>query len=280
MKVIARRTLTGERAAFKAQDTHFCSCRFEDGESPIKESRNILVTTSTFAYKYPLWYGDNLRVVSSTFESGERAGVWYSSNVLFEDCAILGPKNFRKCDGLSIKRSAFGNAEETLWWNRNVELDQVKVKNGSYFGMGCKNLRTNNLVLQGNYAFDGSEDLLIENSILETKDAFWNCKRATLKNCTILGEYFGWNSEDITLIHCRVESHQGFCYMKNLTLVDCEVVHSDLAFEYCSNIDASITTVVDSIKNPISGKIKAKGIGEIVLDDESLGNSLMEIIVR
>ncbi len=280
MKTIASQTLTGERAAFKVKDTHFSSCRFEDGESPIKESSNILVTASTFAYKYPLWYGKDLHVVSSALESTERAGVWYSKSVIFEDCIIDGPKNFRKCDGLIIKRSTFSDAQETPWWNRDVELDQVEIKNGAYFGMGSKNLKANKLVLQGNYAFDGSEDLLIENSTLETKDAFWNCKRVTLKNCSIIGEYFGWNSEDITLIHCHIESHQGFCYMKNVTLIDCEVVRSDLTFEYCSNINAEITSVVDSIKNPISGRIKAKGVEEIILDDESLDHSLAEIITQ
>ncbi len=280
MKIIAEQTMTGERASFKAKDTHFSSCRFADGESPIKESSDIKVTSSTFAYKYPLWYGKNLRVESSTFEPSERAGVWYSEDVIFEDCIIDGPKNFRKCKGLTIKRASFSNAEETLWWNRDVELDQVEVKNGAYFGMGSRNLKANKLVLQGNYAFDGAEDLLIENSSLETKDAFWNCKRVTLKNCTIIGEYFGWNSEDVALINCRVESHQGFCYMKNVTLIDCEVVHSDLTFEYCSNINAKILTEVDSIKNPISGKIQAKGFGKIILDDDSLDHSLTEIVAQ
>ena len=278
MKLITSQTLTGERAAFKAKDTHFSSCRFEDGESPIKESSNIKVTSSTFAYKYPLWYGQNIQVESTNMEPSERAGIWYSKNVIFEDCIIDGPKNFRQCDGLIIRRSTFSDAQETLWWNSNVTLDQVEAKNGAYFGMGSKNLKANKLVLQGNYAFDSSEDLVIENSTLETKDAFWNCKRVTLRNCKIVGEYFGWNSEDITLIHCHIESHQGFCYMKNVTLIDCEVIKSDLTFEYCSGINAEITTEVDSIKNPLSGKIRVKGVKEIILDDENVDHSLTEII--
>lgn len=280
MKVIANQTLIGERAAFKAKDTRFVSCRFEDGESPIKESSNIEVASSTFAYKYPLWYGKDIRVESTNMEASERAGIWYSKNVVFEDCIIDGPKNFRKCDGLIIKRSTFSDAQETLWWNASIELDQVEVKNGAYFGMGSKNLKANKLVLQGNYAFDGCEDVLIENSDLDTKDAFWNCKKVTLRNCRVKGEYFGWNSEDVTLINCRIESHQGFCYMKNVKLIGCEVVNSDLTFEYCSNIDAEILTHLDSVKNPISGKIKAKSIGSVILDDDEVDHSLTEIICQ
>ncbi len=280
MRTISSQTLTGERAAFKAKDTLFSSCRFEDGESPIKEARNIEVVSSSFAYKYPLWYGKNLHVKDSTCEESERAGIWYSKDVRFEDCIIDGPKNFRKCLGLALRRCSFSDAQETLWWNEDVELDQIEVKNGAYFGMGSKRIQTNRLVLQGNYAFDGCEDALIENSDLDTKDAFWNCKRVTLRNCRVKGEYFGWNSEDVTLINCRIESHQGFCYMKNIKLIGCEVVNSDLTFEYCSNIDAEITTDLDSVKNPLSGKIKARSIGSIILDDDEVDHSLTEIICQ
>ncbi len=278
MKIINKETLTGERAAFKANETIFSSCIFKDGESPIKEAHDIEVVGSNFAYKYPLWYGERLSVKSSTFEESERAGIWYSKKVSFEDCIIDGPKNFRKCDDIAIKRCSFSNAEETLWWNHGVELVQLEVKNGAYFGMGSKNIRANKLVLQGNYAFDGCEDVLIEDSTLETKDAFWNCKRVTLRNCSVKGEYFGWNSEDVTLINCHIESHQGFCYMKNITLINCEVVNSDLTFEYCSNIKADILTKLDSVKNPLSGQIKAKEIGDIILDDNGIDHSLTEII--
>ena len=280
MQSITKKTLTGERAAFKAKDTIFSFCRFEDGESPIKEAHNVEVLNSSFAYKYPLWYGREIKVRNSALEAGERAGIWYSKDVSFEDCIIDGVKNFRKCGALLIKRCVFANAEETLWWNEGVELDQVEVRNAAYFGMGSKRLKINKLVLQGNYAFDGCEDLLIENSTLDTKDAFWNCKKITLKNCRIKGEYFGWNSEEVTLIHCHVESHQGFCYMKKVTLVDCEVENSDLTFEYCSEINADITSKLDSLKNPLSGKIRAKEIGEIILDDDAIDHSLTEITTR
>ena len=42
---------------------------------------------------------------------------------------------------------------------------------------------------------------------------------------------------------------------------------SDLAFEL-SVVDADITTSVVSVKNPVSGKINAKSIGEIILDSK------------
>ena len=40
-KILENGTYTGERALFMSKDIHFLSCVFEDGESPLKESRDI-----------------------------------------------------------------------------------------------------------------------------------------------------------------------------------------------------------------------------------------------
>ena len=54
MKRIENQVLTGERALFQSHDAEILSCRFEDGESPLKESRDLRLTDCTFAWKYPL----------------------------------------------------------------------------------------------------------------------------------------------------------------------------------------------------------------------------------
>ena len=53
-------------------------------------------------------------------------------------------------------------------------------------------------------------------------------------------------------------------------MINCRVLRTDLAFEYCSNIDAEITTDVMSIKNPISGTIKVKSVDKIIFDDPEI----------
>jgi hypothetical protein len=278
MQTKESQTFIGERAEFNSRETLYRHCLFTDGESPIKEAKTIEASECTFAYKYPLWYGSNLKANKCLLAESERAGIWYSEDVRFADCEINGVKNFRKCRGLVLGRCSFSNALETLWWCEDVKLSDIKVQSGNYFGMGCKKVKANNLTLQGDYAFDGAEEVEISDSTLLTKDAFWNCKKIRLMNCEITGEYFGWNSDEVTLINCRVHSHQGFCYMKKLTLIDCYLEGTDLAFEYCSDIDAEIQDEVISVKNPISGKIKAKKIDQIIRDDDSLDRSLTEII--
>ena len=62
MKYVENNHYTGERALFKTSDTSFRNCLFDDGESPLKECKNLLVNRSSFGYKYPLWYGEKLYV--------------------------------------------------------------------------------------------------------------------------------------------------------------------------------------------------------------------------
>ena len=269
----------GERALFRTHGAHICRCVFDDGESPLKESSHLQIEETTFAWKYPLWYDKDIVVDRCTFLQNARAGIWYTVDSSFSHCHIVAPKAFRKCKNLKISDVEFTDAQETLWWNDGISLNKAKVRNGNYLFMGSKYIKVEELDLEGNYAFDGCQNVIVKNSRLLTKDAFWNCKHVVLENCYIEGEYFGWNSEDVTLIDCEVHSLQGFCYMKGVRLVRCKLIDTTLSFEYCSNIDAEVLTAIDSVKNPISGKIVCKGIGDLIRDDERIDQSKTEIII-
>jgi hypothetical protein len=56
--------------------------------------------------------------------------------------------------------------------------------------------------------------------------------------------------------------------MENIKMVNCKLINTDLCFELCKNIDAEIISKIDSVKNPISGSIKAKKIDQIILNEE------------
>ncbi len=70
----------------------------------------------------------------------------------------------------------------------------------------------------------------------------------------------------MTLVNCKITGTQPLCYCKDLKLINCEMVDTDLAFEK-SEVEAVITTKVDSIKNPLSGQIQVPELGELVMDD-------------
>jgi hypothetical protein len=150
---------------------------------------------------------------------------------------------------------------------------------GDYFGMNCSNLEIEDFTLTGNYSFDGVKNLTLRNARMLSKDAFWNCENITIYDSFISGEYFGWNSKNITLINCTVESEQGMCYMENLVMEKCRLLNTNLAFEY-SSVDAEIDSGIVSVKNPISGKIHAKRIGEIIFDNPDVNRKNTEIIAE
>jgi hypothetical protein len=135
--------------------------------------------------------------------------------------------------------------------------------------MNSKNINIDGLSLDGNYSFDGAENVVIKNSRLITKDAFWNSKNITVSDSFISGEYLGWNSKNLTLINCTIESLQGMCYIENLKMINCKLINTTLSFEY-SDVDAELTGCADSVFNPKSGKIKAEHIGKLIIESDKV----------
>ena len=265
MDIIADMRFTGERPLYGIRDAEVVACLFGEGESPLKECRNIIVRDSTFGWKYPLWYGSGLTVTGSTWEEMARAGVWYSDNVTVRDSVIHAPKNFRRCSGIGISNTTFTNAQETLWHCSGIKLSDVTVKNGDYLAMNSSDVTVKNLELDGNYAFDGGRDIEVTDSKLNTKDAFWNCSNVTVRDSYISGEYLGWNSSNLTFINCTIESSQGLCYIDNLRLINCKLINTTLAFEY-SSVEADISSDIDSVLNPGQGTIRCANIGELIIE--------------
>ncbi len=277
MDEINQAYLTGERAMFSAKDKVFTDCIFDDGESPLKESANIILKGSMFKWKYPLWYSKNIEVENSTWFDRARAGVWYSDNISLTDCAIEAPKNFRRCKGIKLKNVSFANAAETLWSCEDITLERITAK-GDYFLMNSKNITARDLTLYGNYSFDGAENVTVRNSRLLSKDAFWNSKNVTVYDSFISGEYLGWNAENLTLINCTVESLQGMCYINNLKMENCRLLNTTLAFEY-STVYADIRGKVDSVLNPSGGTIRADEIGSLIIEKDKVDPSKTTIQV-
>lgn len=277
MEQIIQQFLTGERALFKGENLEIYDTIFDDGESPLKESRNIKLYNSMFKWKYPLWYSDSIEMHDCTLFDTARAGIWYANNLTMENIIVEAPKNLRRVNNASLENVTFPNASETLWNCNNIQMKNVSAK-GDYFGMNCTNLEADNFTLVGNYSFDGAKNMSIRSSKLLSKDAFWNSENVTVYDSFISGEYLGWNARDLTLINCTIESLQGLCYIDNLIMKNCKLINTTLAFEY-SSVDAEITNKVDSVLNPSDGTIKAKEIGNLIIEKDKVDPSKTKIIV-
>ena len=275
---IVQNFLTGERALFQGENLRIVDTVFDDGESPLKESRNIELTGSMFKWKYPLWYSRDIIMKNcNIFEMG-RAGIWYTDHISVEDTVIEAPKNFRRCHDVKLKNVNFVNAAETLWNCDGVEMEYVAAR-GDYFAMNSQNMQIDHFTLAGNYSFDGTKNVEIHHAKLLSKDAFWNSENVTVYDSFISGEYLGWNAKNLTLVNCTIESLQGMCYIDNLVMKNCKLINTTLAFEY-STVDAEITSRIDSVKNPAGGVIRAEHIEELILEKDKINPGQTKIICR
>lgn len=261
----------GERALYNTHDAEIIDSTFADGESPLKESSDLSLLNCIFKWKYPLWYCHNIYVNECSFLEMSRSGIWYTDNITIENSTIEAPKMFRRASKITLKNVTLPNASETLWNCQNIHLEEVSAK-GDYFLMNSKDIIVKDFSLDGNYAFDGAKNVEIHHAKMLSKDSFWNCENVVVYDSTIIGEYLGWNSKNITFINCVIDSNQGMCYMDNIKMVNCKLLNTDLCFEF-STVNAEINSNIDSVKNPISGTIKAKKIKELILDENLIDPS-------
>lgn len=277
MEKYVEQRFTGERALFQSCNLDISYCTFADGESPLKESSNLKIRNSLFQWKYPFWYCKNITVEDSVMFEMARSGIWYTNNISMKNVTIEAPKAFRRCENVRLEAVDMPNAAETFWNCSQVTMKNVTAK-GDYFGMGSSDIEIDNFTLVGNYIFDGAKNITIRNAKILSKDAFWNCENVTVYDSVIYGQYLGWNSKNVTMINCTIESEQGMCYMENVVMKNCKLLNTELAFEY-STVEAIIDSNITSVKNPYSGKIKAKHIGEIIFDNPEMKKEDTEIII-
>lgn len=277
MKIIENETFDMERALYGSQDITVKHCVFDgpaDGESALKESRNIQAIDCFFNLRYPFWHDDGLKISGSEMTELCRAALWYSNGIEITDSRLHGIKALRECSrvemqGCDIISPEFG------WSVQEIKMKDCTVQ-GEYFMMRSESLDFDNVTLKGKYSFQYIQDSVFDNCNFDTKDAFWHAKNVTIRNSTVKGEYLAWYCENVTFENCRIIGTQPLCYCKNLKLIKCEMIDTDLSFEK-SEVKATITTPVKSIKNPLSGRIYVPSVGEIIHDDE---RSHGEVIIK
>lgn len=269
-----------ERALYGVKQAEIVDSKFEgpaDGESALKEAREILVKDTLFALRYPLWHVRNGVLENCTMTDTCRAALWYDEGIVVKDSSLFGIKALRECknvvlDGVKIV------SEEFAWRCHGLSVENCTLESVYPF-FESKNLAIEKLKMKGKYSFQYVEGAYIYGSVLDTKDAFWHSKNVTVVDSVIRGEYLGWYSENLKLIRCRIIGTQPLCYCKGLILEDCETEGCDLAFER-SEVNAKIVGHIDSVKNPLKGKIWAGEIGTLIMEEEYVNPKKTKISVK
>lgn len=267
MNIIMQQSFDKERALYGIKETKITDCSFsgpEDGESVLKEARDIIVEKSNFSLRYPLWHVKGFKLDEIVMDEFSRAPIWYSSNGIITHTQINSIKAIRECNDISLADSEI-ESPEFGWMSQNINIKDSKIS-GEYLFLKSDNVTLDGVKMSGKYSFQYMSGLIIRDSILDTKDAFWHSENVTVENSLVKGEYLGWFSKNLTLINCHIIGTQPFCYCEGLKLVDCIMEDTDLAFEY-SEVNVSVKGHIHSVKNPKSGLIIADSVGEVIMDD-------------
>jgi hypothetical protein len=279
--IIENQTFDEERALYGLKNLTIKNCRFDgpaDGESAFKECRKIEVSTCFMNLRYPFWHVEDARITDTNFTENCRAALWYDKNIVIENSRLYGIKALRECEGITLKNCRI-NSPEFAWKSQELKIENTIIEESEYPFFEIQTAKISNLKMKGKYSFQYDENIEITDSQLDTKDAFWHTKNVTVKDSLVKGEYLGWYSENLTLINCRIIGTQPFCYCKNLVLKNCTMENCDLAFER-STIEADVNGTIDSIKNPLEGKITADNIGQIIQEEEICDKSKTQIMLR
>ncbi len=266
-QTITHQQFDAERALYHLQHADVADCVFAgpaDGESVLKEARDIGVARCSFSLRYPLWHVDGFTLADSQMDTLTRAAIWYSRHGRITGSVLHGIKAVRECAdielaGCDIESPEFG------WKSDGITLRDTRVVS-EYLFLDSRDIRLENVRMQGKYSFQYVEGLTVSGSELDTKDAFWHSKNVTVRDSAVRGEYLGWFSDGLTLINCHIAGTQPLCYCQNLTLINCTMENCDLAFEY-SDVQADVRGHIDSVKNPRAGLITADSVGEVITGD-------------
>lgn len=277
MDTITNKTFDEERALYGAKELLVKNCKFDgpaDGESALKECRDITVDNCFFNLRYPFWHDRWLTIKGSEMTELCRAALWYSSEIDILGSRLHGIKALRECQKVNMSECDI-ISPEFGWSVHGLDMENCTAES-EYFMMRSTNLNFLDVRMKGKYSFQYIEDSVFENCVFDTKDAFWHAKNVTIRNSVVKGEYLAWYSENLTFENCKISGTQPLCYCKNLKLVDCEMTDTDLCFER-SEVEAVLTAEIASIKNPLSGHIYVPAVGEIIRDIEG---AVGEVVIQ
>lgn len=269
MTVIENKSFDEERALYGTHGLVVRDCRFDgpaDRESAFKECGDITVERSFMNLRYPFWHDTGLKLRDVEMTELCRAALWYSRGITIEDSQLHGIKALRECEDVEMSGCDI-DSPEFGWSTRNLTMRGCTAKS-EYFLMRGAHLRLENVRFSGKYSFQYVEDVVLDHCELDTKDAFWHARNVVIRNSLVKGEYLAWYCENVTFENCTIVGTQPLCYCTGLRLINCKMIDCDLAFER-SEVQASITTPVVSVKNPLAGsRIALPAVGEVIRDIE------------
>ena len=121
---ICNRTFDEERALYNLKNTDVSDCTFAgpaDGESVLKETRNVVVKNCDFSLRYPLWHARGFEMDHVSMDELTRAAIWYSYDGVIKNSKLHGIKALRECENIRIEDST-AHSPEFGWRTRGLTI--------------------------------------------------------------------------------------------------------------------------------------------------------------
>ena len=152
--IITGKQFDEERALYNATGADIVNCTFAgeaDGESVLKEARDIKVIDSTFSLRYPLWHVRGFELDNTSMDELTRAAIWYSYDGEIRKCKLAGIKAVRECARINISDCVI-NSPEFGWKSEGISLTDSDITS-EYLFLDSKNVTLKNVHMSGKYSF-------------------------------------------------------------------------------------------------------------------------------
>ncbi len=186
MELVENKTFDQERALYDTRDLLVRHCQFDgsaDGESALKECRDITVQDCFFNLRYPFWHDHKLTIAGCELTPRCRAALWYTEHAVIRDSRLHGIKAVRECGDIKISGCDI-LSPEFGWSTRGMQMEDTHVES-EYFMMRSDHVYLDKVDFKGKYSFQYVHEMVIENSVLDTKDAFWHAQNVIVRNSVV-----------------------------------------------------------------------------------------------
>lgn len=123
-KSISEKQFDEERALYHLQHTDVVNCSFAgpaDGESALKEARDVGLKGCHFALRYPLWHVKKFVMEKAVMDETARAAIWYAQDGVISDSVLNGIKAVRECSKIRLERCEVVSPEFG-WKSKDITL--------------------------------------------------------------------------------------------------------------------------------------------------------------
>ena len=151
---ITGKRFDAERALYNLRETDVEDCVFAgpaDGESVLKEARDVGLYRCDFSLRYPLWHVEGFRMEDCSMDDKTRAAIWYARDAEIVNSRLHGIKAVRECQNIAIRGSSIVS-EEFGWKSANVSIRDSEL-HAMYVFFDSRDVVLENVKMTGKYSF-------------------------------------------------------------------------------------------------------------------------------